>query len=106
MYILMAAGAALCFTIGGIFMQKSQGLTQLLPTSLLFLCFLLGASLQTLAMQKTGEMGKTYVLVVGLEAILAVGFGTFIFHEGYSFLKLLGIVLITVGVVFLRSTTS
>jgi small multidrug resistance pump len=103
MYLIIAVGAALSFTIGGIFMQMSQGLSQIVPTALIYLCFGLGATLQTLVMHKSGEMGITYVLIVGLEAILAVGFGILFFQEGYSPLKLVGITLITIGVVFLRS---
>jgi small multidrug resistance pump len=102
MYLLMALGAALCFTIGGIFMQLSDGLSKPLPTLLLYGMFATGASLQTLAMQKS-EMGMTYVLVVGLEAILAVGFSIFFFKEEYAFFKLLGIFLIVLGVIFLKS---
>ena len=103
MYILMAIGASLCFSIGGIFMHMSQGVSQILPTSLIYICFGLGATLQTLTMQKYGGMGMTYVLIIGIEAILAVIFGAIIFQEGYSLLRLVGIGLIITGVVFLHS---
>ncbi len=99
----MAIGAAIFFTVGGIFMQKSDGLSQLLPTILVYACFLVGASLQTLAMHKSGVMGITYVLVVGLEAVLAVVFGAVFFQENYPPLKLAGVGLITIGVICLRS---
>jgi multidrug transporter EmrE-like cation transporter len=106
MYFLMAIGAALAFTVGGIFMQKSQGLSQLVPTMLVYACFVFGASLQTLAMHKSGVMGITYVLVVGLEAVLAVIFGAVFFQEDYSPFKLAGVGLITIGVICLRSAHS
>jgi multidrug transporter EmrE-like cation transporter len=106
MDFLIAIGAALSFVLGGVFMQMSQGLSQLIPTVSIYLCFGLGATLQTLAIQKSGEMGITYVLIVGLEAVLAVGCGIFFFQEGYSLLKLVGITLVTVGIVFLRSGNS
>jgi multidrug transporter EmrE-like cation transporter len=106
MYLLMAVGAAISFTVGGIFMQKSQGLSQLLPTILVYACFIFGANLQTLAMHRSGVMGITYVLVVGLEAVLAVVFGAIFFQEHYSPLKLAGVGLITIGVICLRSTPS
>jgi small multidrug resistance pump len=106
MYLIIAVGAALSFTIGGIFMQMSQGLSQIVPTALIYLCFGLGATLQTLVMHKSGEMGITYVLILGLEAVLAVGFGILFFQEGYSPLKLVGITLVTIGVVFLRSSSN
>jgi multidrug transporter EmrE-like cation transporter len=106
MYLLVAIGAALSFVLGGVFMQMSQGLSQIIPTISIYLCFGLGATLQTLAIQKSGEMGITYVLIVGLEAVFAVGCGIFFFQEGCSLLKLAGITLVTIGVVFLRSGNS
>jgi multidrug transporter EmrE-like cation transporter len=106
MDLLMVIGAALSFTVGGIFMQKSQGLSQLIPTILVYACFIVGASLQTLAMQKSGVMGITYVLVVGLEALLAVIFGAAFFQEQYTPMKFAGLGLITIGVIFLRSGQS
>jgi small multidrug resistance pump len=106
MYLLMAIGAAICFTVGGIFMKMSQGLSQLLPTVLVYVCFIMGANLQTLAMHKSGAMGITYVLVVGLEAVLAVVFGAVLFQEHYSLLKLAGVGLISLGVICLRSAPS
>ena len=103
MYFLFAIIAALSFTIGGIFMKTSQGLSQIVPTVLIYLCFGLGATLQTLVMQKSGEMGITYVLILGLEAVLAVAFGILFFQEGSSPLKLVGITLVIIGVALLRS---
>ena len=103
MYFLLAISAALCFTTGGVFMQMSQGLSQIVPTALIYLCFGAGATLQTLLMQKSGEMGITYVIIIGLEAILAVIFGILFFKEGYSILKLAGILFIIVGVSLLRA---
>ena len=103
MYLILAIIAALSFTIGGIFMKTSQGLSQIVPTVLIYLCFGLGATLQTLVMQNSGEMGITYVLILGLEAILAVVFGILFFQEGSSPLKLVGIAFVTIGVAFLRS---
>jgi multidrug transporter EmrE-like cation transporter len=106
MDLLIAIGAALSFVLGGVFMQMSQGLSQIIPTISIYLCFGLGATLQTIAMQKSGEMGITYVLIVGLEAVLAVSCGIFLFQESYSLLKLVGITLVTIGVVFLRAGNS
>lgn len=103
MYLLMAIGAAFSFVVGGIFMQMSQGLSQMIPASLVYVCFGLGATLQTLAMPQSGGMSMTYVLVVGIEASLTVVSGVLLFQEDYSPLKLAGMALITIGVIFLRS---
>ncbi len=106
MDLFIAIGAALSFVVGGFFMQMSQGLSQIVPTISIYLCFGLGATLQALVMHRSGEMGITYVLIVGLEAVLAVSCGIFFFKEGYSLMKLVGIALVTIGVVFLRSGNS
>ena len=44
--------AALFFTVGGIFMKLSDGLTKFWPTMIVFALFVTGAGLQTLAMKR------------------------------------------------------
>jgi multidrug transporter EmrE-like cation transporter len=105
MYLLMVLSAAALFTVGGIYMKLSQGLSLLTPSVLVYFFFCAGASLQTLAMRKS-ELGATYILVLGLEAVLALLFGVWLFKEHYSFLKLLGIGLIVTGIAFLRTSNS
>jgi len=105
MYLLMVLAAAVFFTVGGIYMKLSHGLSHLTPSLLVYLFFCAGASLQTLAMRKS-DLGVTYILVLGLEAVLALLFGVWLFKEHYSFLKLLGISLIVAGIAFLRSSNS
>jgi small multidrug resistance pump/quaternary ammonium compound-resistance protein SugE len=97
--------AAVFFTVGGIYMKLSQGLTNLTPSLLVYLFFCAGASFQTLATNKS-ELGATYILVLGLESILALLFGVVFFQENYSFVKLLGVSLIVAGIVFLRANNS
>lgn len=105
MFLLMSFSSVLSFTVGGIFMQLSDGLSKPLPTLLVYLMFALGASLQTLATRESG-MGLTYVLVIGLEAVLAVTFSILFFKEGYSMAKLVGVFLVAMGIVFLRSSAA
>jgi multidrug transporter EmrE-like cation transporter len=66
--------AALFFTVGGIFMKLSEGLTKFWPTMIVFALFVTGAALQTLAMKRE-DLAVSYLVVVGLEAILAFLFG-------------------------------
>ncbi len=101
MYLLMVLAAAAFFTVGGIYMKLSQGLSYLTPSLLVYVFFCAGASLQTLAMRKS-DLGGTYIFVLGAEAILALLFGIVFFRENYSFLKLLGVSLIVTGIIFLR----
>jgi multidrug transporter EmrE-like cation transporter len=102
MYFIVVLLAAISFTIGGIYMKFSQGLTELIPTLLVYFFFILGASLQALAMRDT-SLGMTYVIVLGCEAVLALLFGVLLFKENYSLFKLLGVSLIVTGITFLRA---
>jgi multidrug transporter EmrE-like cation transporter len=102
MYFIVVLLAAISFTIGGIYMKFSQGLTELIPSLLVYFFFILGASLQALAMRDT-SLGMTYVIVLGCEAVLALLFGVLLFKENYSLFKLLGVSLIVTGITFLRA---
>jgi multidrug transporter EmrE-like cation transporter len=63
------------YSAGGYFMKLSQGLTVRVPTAMVFLCFCLGAALQTVAMRDEA-LTVTYVIVLGLEAVVAYLLGT------------------------------
>ncbi|MBD1868995.1 small multidrug resistance protein [Cyanobacteria bacterium FACHB-471] len=107
MDLLLSAAAAFCYTLGGVFMQNSEGLTKFAPSLLIYLCFIAGATLHTIAVRVANSMGITYILILGLEAVLAVLFSILLLkEEGYSFLKLIGIVLVVVGVALLRAKTA
>jgi multidrug transporter EmrE-like cation transporter len=94
--------AALFFTVGGVFMKLSDGLTRFWPTLIVFALFLIGAALQTLAMKRE-DLAVTYLLVVGLESILAFLFGVLVFSESCTPVRIAGVLLITGGIVSLRS---
>jgi multidrug transporter EmrE-like cation transporter len=102
MLLLLAIAAALCFTIGGIFMKLSAGLTVLVPTLMVYLCFGIGASLQTLVLARS-ELGVTYTLILGIESVFAVAFGWLFFKENYSLPALIGMALVVAGVAILRT---
>ena len=94
--------AALFFTVGGIFMKLSDGLTKFWPTMIVFALFVTGAGLQTLAMKRE-DLAVTYLVVVGLEAILAFLFGVLVFSESCSPALIAGVLLIALGIISLRS---
>lgn len=102
MYFVLVLIAAISFTIGGIYMKLAAGLSQLIPSLLVYLFFVIGASLQTLAMHSS-ELGVTYIFVLGLESVLALLSGVLLFKENYSFPKLLGVSLIIAGFIFLHA---
>ena len=59
MFASMVMAAALFFTVGGIFMKLSEGLTKFWPTVIVFALFVIGTALQTLAMKRE-DLAVTY----------------------------------------------
>lgn len=102
MYLIMAIAAALSYTVGGIFMKLSEGFSQFFPSVIVYLLFLLGASLQTY-ITNNAHLGLTYVLILGLEAGCAVLFSLFIFKETYTTLTITGIFFVVLGTALLRA---
>src|SRR6266699_3574695 len=98
--VLYSLAAAL-YVAGGTFMKYSQGLTRLLPTLGLVTLFSAGALLQAWAM-KHEALGPSYVVVLGLEALLAVIAGSVIFAEPVTVKIFCGVALVVVGIVVLR----
>jgi len=96
--------AALFFMVGGIFMKLSEGLTKFWPTMIVFALFVTGAALQTLAM-KQEDLVVTYIVVVGLEAVLAFLIGVLVFSESCTPVRIAGVLLITGGIISLRSVS-
>jgi multidrug transporter EmrE-like cation transporter len=101
MHIYLVIFAALLFSAGGYFMKLSQGMTQLVPTVAFMFLFLLGAVMQTFALEKT-QLSVTYVLVLGIEAITAFLLGIFMLGENTTPFKVGGTVLILFGIIALR----
>jgi multidrug transporter EmrE-like cation transporter len=98
----MALGAALAFTVGGIFMKPTQGLTRPWPTVAVLGLFTVGALLLTLSVSARGELGTAYLFVLGLETVLAFAFGMLIFGERAGAGRILGLVLLLVGMVLIE----
>ena len=90
--IAFYALAAALYVTGGAFMKYSQGLTRLLPSLALVTVFSAGALIQAWAM-KHEALGSSYVVVLGLEALLAVVAGSIIFC---------GVALVVLGIILLR----
>ena len=65
------------YVLGGALMKWSQGLTQALPTLGLTALFSAGALIQARAMRDE-QLGTSYVVVLGLEALLAIAMGNFV----------------------------
>jgi len=94
--------AAALYVSGGAFMKWSDGLTRTLPTLALLGCFAAGALVQAWAM-KHDALAPSYIIVLGLEAMLAVIAGRLLFAEQMSVKLISGVVLVVGGIVLLRT---
>jgi quaternary ammonium compound-resistance protein SugE len=101
MHLVLAGLAALFFTVGGIFMKHADGLRNASPTMVFLVLFACGAAIQSQAMRGT-ELGATYLIVLGLEAALAVAFGALLFAEPMTLSKAAAVLLIVGGIAILR----
>jgi multidrug transporter EmrE-like cation transporter len=93
--------AAIVYAIGGLCMKLSEGLSRPIPTALLFAMFALGAVLQTLGMRRA-DLGVGYIMVLGLEAVAALGLSIFVLNESSSISRLGAVAMIIVGILWLR----
>ena len=76
----MVLAAAVSFAFGGVVMKYADGLRNPQPTMVVFILFMLGAALQIVAMRDT-ELSVTYLVVLGLEAVLSFALGLLVFKE-------------------------
>jgi quaternary ammonium compound-resistance protein SugE len=72
-----------------------------MPSFVTAILFLAGAACQSLAMRRE-DMSVSYIVVLGLESILAFVFGRVFFGESVSLSRIAALVLITLGIVLLR----
>ena len=99
--MLLLTLAACSFVVGGVAMKWSDGFHNTPPTLGVFVAFCLGAALQTYAMRYE-DLGAGYVVVLGLEAILAVVAGILWFQEPMAWPKALGVTLVVSGIFLLK----
>jgi multidrug transporter EmrE-like cation transporter len=90
--------ASLAFSAGGVLMKPSGGFTRLGPSLGIVACFVLGAVLLTRAVDR-GGLSTTYVLGLGLEAVVSVGAGMLLLGETLTAAQGAGIVLILGGLI-------
>lgn len=106
LYVGLMVAAALAFTIGGVFMKASAGLTQTLPTLAMLALFIVGAFLLTLSIDVRGELGPAYLVVLGMEAVLALAFGAILFGEHATPPRLVGLGLLIAGMILIEATSA
>lgn len=102
MYLFMVCIAAFAYTMGGMYMKLSKGLSKPGPSLLVYFFLTAGASLETLAMHH-GELGITYICVIGVEFVMAFLLGSLLFRENYSYGNFFGVSLIVAGLILLNA---
>jgi multidrug transporter EmrE-like cation transporter len=103
MSLLLLSLAAIAYATGGLFMKASEGVTRPWPTLAFVALFIAGALLQARGMKDT-ELSVGYVVVLGLEAVVAVLLGTLYLQEALTWPRGAAILLIAVGVAWLRAS--
>jgi multidrug transporter EmrE-like cation transporter len=93
--------ASLAFAIGGAFMKVSDGFTRPWPSAAVAVCFLAGAVLLGFAIGSQG-LSTAYTIGLGIEAVVSIGLGCWVFGERLTIPQFLGVVLILAGVVSVR----
>ena len=101
MPFLLLALAALLFSLGGLAMKASAGLTQAGPSVAVFVLFCAGAACQALGMRRT-EMGVAYISVLGLEALTAFALSSLVLGERVTVAKIGALVMVVGGIALLQ----
>lgn len=83
-------------------MKWSDGFANTSATIGVFVGFGIGAALQTYAM-RLESLGVGYVVVLGLEAVLAVLAGVLLFEETLAWRNVAGAALVIAGIVLMKS---
>ncbi len=93
--------AAACFTGGGLLTKPAAGLSRIAPTVAMFGLFVAGAALLAVAVHRDGEIGPAYLVVVGLETVLAFALGVAIYDEQLTTMRMAAVVLVMSGTAIL-----
>jgi multidrug transporter EmrE-like cation transporter len=101
MYIYLTVLAALLFGASSYFMKLSEGMTKPVPTIVFCMMLILGGLLLTFALQQS-SLGKTYVIVVGLESITTFLLAAFLLGEEMTVFKMVAMGVVMGGVLALQ----
>jgi small multidrug resistance pump len=96
--------AAIIFEVlGTTCMKLSQGFTKIVPSVLIFVFYGLCFSFLTLALKRI-EVSVAYSVWAGLGTVLIASIGIIWFSESVTFIKLMSIGLIIMGVIGINSS--
>jgi multidrug transporter EmrE-like cation transporter len=99
--VVWVLSASLAFGIGGACMASSDGFGRAWPSLGALGCFLVGAALLTMAVRSQG-LSTAYTVGLGLEAVLSVGLGRWLFGEQLHAPQFVGVGLILAGIATVR----
>jgi len=103
MDLILLLIAATAYSVGGLLMKYSQGLSNILPTAGFLGLFICGALLQGRAM-RSADLGMAYILVLGLEAAITLVFSALILREAFSPARILALLMVISGSALLSQT--
>jgi small multidrug resistance pump len=92
---------SLAFSIGGAFMGLSDGFTKFWPSVAIAVCFVVGAAFLARAVNR-GGLSTTFVIGLGVEAVISVGIGLALLGERLTAAQTAGIAIILVGLATLE----
>jgi multidrug transporter EmrE-like cation transporter len=99
--VLWVVAASVVFGLGGAFMKASDGFARAWPGVIAILCFVVGAALLTMAVRADG-LSVAYTVGLGLEAIVSVALGRYLYGEHLAAAQGVGVGLILLGVLAVR----
>jgi small multidrug resistance pump len=92
---------SLAFSIGGAFMGLSDGFTRFWPSVAIAVCFVVGAAFLARAVNH-GGLSTTFVVGLGVEAVISVGIGLALLGERLTGAQTVGIAIILIGLATLE----
>jgi multidrug transporter EmrE-like cation transporter len=92
---------SLAFSVGGAFMRQSDGFTKFWPSVVIAACFVVGAGFLARAVNR-GGLSTTFVIGLGIEAVISVGIGLVLLGEHLTVPQSAGIAIILVGLATLK----
>jgi multidrug transporter EmrE-like cation transporter len=92
---------SLAFSVGAAFMGHSAGFTRLWPSVIVAACFVIGSGFLARAVRR-GGLSTTYVIALGVEAVITVGIGLALLGERLNGAQVAGIAIVLVGLVTLK----
>ncbi len=93
--------SSVVFGVGGAFMKSAEGFQRAWPSVAALACFVVGAALLTMAIKSDG-LSTAYSMGLGVEALVSIAIGRYVFGEHLAGSQAVGVALILAGVLAVR----